>query len=228
MQERVQKFISQAGRASRREAESFIKSGQVLINGRKAKLGDKVDPQTDEVKVYGKIVKPAEENIYILLNKPKGYMVTKSDNLGRRTVFALLPKEIRTKVWNIGRLDFATEGLLLLTNDGELTQMLSHPKYEHEKEYEAQVRDLPTSSQLEKLKSGMELKTGLASPAKAKVKNNRVYITIHEGKKHQVRNMFLKVGLELTNLKRIRIGKLFLPENLNVGQWKKIKKTDII
>ena len=226
--ERVQKYISNAGRASRREAEKFIKSGQVLINGRKAKLGDKVDPEKDEVKVYGKVVKPAEEKIYILLNKPKGYMVTKSDNRGRRTVFALVPKEISSKVWNVGRLDFATEGLLLLTNDGELTQALSHPKFEHEKEYEAVVRDLPTETQLEKLKNGMVLKTGPASPAKVKVKNNRVYVTIHEGKKHQVRNMFLKVGLELTNLKRIRVGKLFLPENLNPGQWKKIRKEEIV
>lgn len=226
--ERVQKYISNAGRASRREAEKYIKSGQVLINGKVAKLGDKVDAEKDEVKVYGKIVKPALENIYILLNKPKGYMVTKSDNRGRRTVFALLPKEIRSKVWNIGRLDFDTEGLLIFTNDGDLTQQLSHPKFEHEKEYEALVRNLPSESQLERLRKGVILRTGPTSPARVKVRENRVYITIHEGKNHQVRNMFLKVGLELLFLKRIRIGKLLLPENLNSGQWKKIKKEEIL
>src|SRR3989344_1067890 len=141
MLERVQKIISEAGIASRRKAEEFIKSGQVFINGRKAKLGDKADPTKDTVKVYGKIVKPAEEKIYLVLNKPKGYVVSKSDPLNRKTVFSLLPKEYQNKLWNVGRLDFNTEGLLILTNDGQLTQELSHPKYEHEKEYEASVQE---------------------------------------------------------------------------------------
>ena len=135
MQERVQKFISSAGAASRRKAEEFIKSGQVTINGRKAKLGDKVDPEVDVVKVYGKLVKPAEAKIYLALNKPQGYLVSKSDLKGKKSVFVLLPEELRNKVWNVGRLDFDTEGLLILTNDGDLTQALAHPSFEHEKEY---------------------------------------------------------------------------------------------
>src|SRR5689334_2879115 len=114
MEERVQKFISSAGLASRRKAEEFIKSGQVFINGKKARLGDKVNPETDVVKVYGKVIKPAEEKIYIALNKPKGVVVSKSDPKHRKTVFDLLPEEIRTKVWNVGRLDYDTEGLLIL------------------------------------------------------------------------------------------------------------------
>src|SRR3954471_2229119 len=116
--ERVQKFISEAGVASRRKAEEFIRSGQVSINGHRAKLGDKVDPEKDEVKVYGKLVKPSGKKIYLALNKPKGYVVSKSDPQGRKTIFSLLPEELRGKVWNVGRLDYDTEGLLVLTNDG--------------------------------------------------------------------------------------------------------------
>ncbi len=151
MPERVQKFISQAGVASRRKAEEFITSGQVFINGKKAKLGDKVDPAKDVVKVYGKIIKPAEKFIYLAINKPKGYVVTKHDPQHRKTVFSLLPEALQGKVWNVGRLDNDTEGLLIMTNDGDLTQALAHPKYEDEKEYEVTTQGLPTDSELEKL-----------------------------------------------------------------------------
>ena len=221
MEERVQKFISQAGVASRRKAEEFIKSGQVLINGRKAKLGDKV-------KVYGKVVEANEELVYIMLNKPKGYVVSKSDPQHRKTVFELLPDDLRTKVWNVGRLDADTEGLLLLTNDGELTQELSHPKYEHEKEYEVSTQEPPTESQLEHLRTGVEIATGTTYPALVKQRDGKVRIVIHEGKKRQVRRMFTTVGLTVTNLKRIRINKLLLPKNLPLGQFVKIEKNDIV
>ncbi len=228
MQERVQKFLSEAGLASRRKAEEFIKSGQVLINGKKAKLGDKVDPAIDVVKVYGKLVKPAEKKIYLAVNKPKGVVVSKSDPRHRKTVFELLPEELRSKVWNIGRLDFDTEGLIILTNDGELTQELSHPKYEHDKEYEVTTQEPPTDGQLDHLREGVEIATGLTYPAKIKTKNGKIYITIHEGKKRQVRRMFSTVGLTVANLKRIRINKLLLPNSLNAGQFKEIKKEDIL
>ena len=228
MIERVQKFISGAGLASRRKAEEFIKSGQVFINGKKAKLGDKVDPENDIVKVYGKIVKPAETKIYIALNKPKGYVVSKSDPKGKKTVFDLLSDDIKTKVWNVGRLDFDTEGLLILTNDGELTQELAHPKYEHEKEYEVTTQEVPEESQLEKLRTGVEIATGTTYPAEVKTRDGKVRITIHEGKKRQIRRMFAGVDLTVTNLKRIRINKLLLPKDLPVGQYKLIDKNDII
>jgi 23S rRNA pseudouridine2605 synthase len=223
MVERVQKFISQAGTASRRRAEEFIKSGQVFINGKKAKLGDKVDPKVDVVKVYGKIIKPQEKNIYLALYKPKGYVVSKKDPRHRKTVFELLPEDIRTSVWNIGRLDYDTEGLLILTNDGELTQALAHPKYEHDKEYEVTTQELPNDNQLEHLREGVEIATGLTYPAKVKTKNNKIYIIIHEGKKRQVRRMFAAVGLTVAGLKRIRINKLELPKNLGPGQFQEIK-----
>ncbi|MBL8030168.1 MAG: rRNA pseudouridine synthase [Candidatus Doudnabacteria bacterium] len=228
MQERIQKFLSSAGLASRRKAEEFIKSGQVTVNGKKAKLGDKIDPSKDSVKVYGKAVKPAEEKIYLMLNKPKGYMVSKSDPRGRKTVFSLLPEELRNKLWNVGRLDFATEGLLIMTNDGDLTQELSHPKYEHEKEYEVETYEQPNESQLEHLRHGVEIPTGLTSEAQVKLKNNKVYITLHEGKKRQIRRMFDAVGLSVTALRRIRMNKLKLPPDLPPGQFRMVSKESIL
>jgi pseudouridine synthase len=228
MQERVQKFLSSAGLASRRKAEEFIVSGQVTVNGRKAKLGDKVDAAVDVVKVYGKLVKPAEEKIYIALNKPAGYVVSKSDPKHRKTIFDLLPEDLRGKVWNVGRLDYDTEGLILMTNDGELTQELSHPKYEHEKEYEVTTQEVPTDGMLEHLRTGVEIATGTTYPAQVKTRDGKVRITIHEGKKRQVRRMFSTVGLTVSNLKRIRINKLLLPANLPAGQFKLVKKEDIL
>ncbi len=228
MIERVQKFISESGVASRRKAEEFIKSGQVLINGKKAKLGDKVDSAKDIVKVYGKVVLPQTTKYYIILNKPKGYVVSKKDPRHRKTVFELLPEELRTKVWNVGRLDFDTEGLLILTNDGELTQALAHPSFEHDKEYEVSTQEPPTEHQLERLKDGVYIATGTTYPAKVKYKNSKVYITIHEGKKRQIRRMFDAVGLTVTKLKRIRIQNLKLPDDLPVGKYKEVKKQEIL
>ncbi len=225
--ERIQKFLSEQGVASRRKSEEFIKSGQVSVNGHKAKLGDKVDPERDTVKVYGKIIKPSAKKLYIALNKPKGYVVSKSDPQGRKTIFSLLPAEIRDKVYNVGRLDFQTEGLLLLTNDGELTQELAHPKYEHEKEYEVATQEDPTDSQLDKLRGGVDIATGPTSPARVKIKNGKIYITIHEGKKRQVRRMFDAVGLTVQNLKRVRINKLQLPK-IAPGEYLLVKKEDIL
>jgi 23S rRNA pseudouridine2605 synthase len=227
MQERVQKFLSEAGVASRRKAEEFIKSGQVSINGRKAKLGDKVDPAKDEVKVYGKIITARNTKIYLALNKPKGYVVSKRDPQGRKTVFSLLPEELRSKVHNVGRLDHDSEGLLILTNDGDLTQELSHPKYEHDKEYEVTTDLEARPAQLEHLRDGIELPSGLTSPAKIRQRSGKIYITIHEGKKRQVRRMFNAVGLGVTNLKRIRINKLKLGD-LPSGQYQEVQKNDIL
>ncbi len=228
MRERAQKFISSAGVASRRKAEEFIVSGQVLINGKKAKLGDKVDPEKDIVKVYGKIIKAAQQKIYLMLNKPKGVVVSKKDPRRRKTVFDLLPEDLRSKVWNVGRLDYDTEGLLILTNDGELTQTLAHPSFEHEKEYEVETAEIPAESQLERLRQGVEIASGVTHPAKVKTKNNKTYITIHEGKKRQVRRMFGTVGLTVQNLKRVRLNNLKLPADLAVGQFREIKSSDIL
>jgi 23S rRNA pseudouridine2605 synthase len=231
MQERVQKFLSEVGVASRRKAEEFIKSGQVSINGRRAKLGDKIDPETDEIKVYGKIVyspgKTKIKKIYLALNKPKGYVVSKRDPRGRKTVFSLLPEDLRTKVHNVGRLDYDTEGLLLFTNDGGLTQQLAHPKYEHDKEYEVITNIEAKPAQLEKLRDGIDLPTGMTAPAKIRQRSGKIYITVHEGKKRQVRRMFNAVGLGVHNLKRVRINKLELGD-IPLGGYKEVNKSDII
>ncbi len=224
---RVQKYLSENGIASRRKAEEFIVSGQVSVNGKRAKLGDKVDPEHDTVTVYGKRVKPQEKKIYLALYKPKEYMVSKSDPEHRRTVFKLLPKELQNKVWNVGRLDYHTEGLLILTNDGELTQQLAHPSFEHEKEYEVMVNIPPTSEQIQALRDGVEIATGTTYPAGVKSKGTLITITIHEGKKRQVRRMVEAVGLKVKNLKRIRINKLKLPE-IPVGQFVEVQKSDIL
>ncbi len=227
MQERVQKYLSEQGVASRRKAEEFIKSGQVMINGKKAKLGDKVDPAVDIVKVYGKLIKPEAQKIYLALNKPKGYVVSKRDPQGRKTVFSLLPDDIRTKVWNVGRLDYDTEGLLIMTNDGDLTQQLAHPKYEHDKEYEVSTDITPTKDQLKELREGVQIATGTTYPAEVTARGNKVSLIIHEGKKRQVRRMFDAVGLGVTNLKRIRIHKLGL-EGIPLGGYVTITKEDIL
>lgn len=227
MRERVQKFLSEQGIASRRKAEEFIRSGQVSINGHRAKLGDKVDPATDEIKVYGKIIKPLYKKIYIALNKPKGYVVSKSDPQGRKTIFTLLPPELRTLVWNVGRLDYDTEGLLILTNDGDLTQQLAHPKYEHDKEYEVITDVEPRASQLDHLREGVDIASGLTAPAKVRIRSGKIYVTIHEGKKRQIRRMFDAVGLGVRSLKRIRINKLKLPP-IPPGEYVEIKKEDIL
>lgn len=225
---RVQKFLSEQGVASRRKAEEFIKSGQISINGKRAKLGDKVDPETDEVKVYGKIIETTQPKIYLALYKPHGYVVSKRDPRGRRTIFALLPESFRDKVWNVGRLDFETEGLLFVTNDGELTQKLTHPKHEHEKEYEVTTDKPIKDRQIETLRKGVQIKSGKTAPAKVKRSGDKVRIIIYEGKKRQVRQMFNRVGLGVTNLKRIRMGKFTLPETLQPGEYLQVKKSDII
>ena len=139
----------------------------------------------------------------------------------------MLPADLRAKVWNVGRLDYDTEGLLILTNDGSLTQELSHPKYEHDKEYEVAIADPASDNQLERLRQGVEIATGLTYPAKLKTRGNKIFITIHEGKKRQVRRMFATVGLQITNLKRVRINKLKLPD-IAPGQYAAVKKEDIL
>jgi 23S rRNA pseudouridine2605 synthase len=142
-------------------------------------------------------------------------------------VFQLLPEELRAKVWNVGRLDYDTEGLLVLTNDGGLTQELSHPKYEHDKEYEVTTNAAPNDRQLEELRAGVEIATGLTYPAKLKTRGGKVFLTIHEGKKRQVRRMFTAVGLEVKNLKRVRVNKLKLPD-IAPGQYKEVRREEII
>lgn len=226
MQERLQKIISSAGIASRRHAEELIVAGKVKVNGQIVKeLGSKADPDKDWIEVNGKPIM-IRIMIYIMMNKPKRYMTTRNDPQKRKTVFDLLPQNLRNVVWPIGRLDFNTEGLLLFTNDGELTQTLAHPSREHDKEYEVVLDKELSEGRIEKLREGMILDNKKTAPSHIRTNGTTVYITIHEGWNRQVRRMFSAFGYTVRNIKRIRIGKLRL-ENLELGRYKFIEKSQI-
>lgn len=227
MLERLQKFISQAGIASRRHAEELIIQGKVRINGRViTQLGTKVDPDKDRVEVNGKKIS-LQKLVYLILNKPKRCMTTRNDPRKRKTVFGLLPPNLKNIVWPVGRLDFDTEGLLIFTNDGELTQTLTHPSKEHEKEYEVILDKEVSAGRIEKIENGMMIDGHLTAPARIRANGTTVYITIHEGANRQVRKMFGSLGYSVRNLKRIRIGKLKL-NDLELGQYQMIERKDII
>ncbi len=228
-EERLQKFLSNAGIASRRGSEVLIEQGAVKINGKIAKLGDKVIPGKDEVKVDGKVIQPTQETFYIAVNKPREYISSRFDPEKRRSVYSLLPKALQSKVWSVGRLDFYTEGLMLFTNDGDLTQQLAHPSFEHDKEYEVWLNAEPTNDELDHLREGVEIgDRDMTQPAKIKLKSGGVVeITIHEGKKRQIRRMFEKIGYRVKKLKRIRINKLKLGD-LPLGKMKYVQKSDIV
>ncbi len=227
MIERLQKYISQAGIASRRHAEELIVAGKVKVNGKLVRvLGTKVDTVKDTVEVNGKKIK-IQSIVYLVMNKPKRYMTTRTDPEHRKTVFELLPAELRNVVWPVGRLDFNTEGLLIFTNDGELTQLLAHPSKEHEKEYEVKLDKELSAGRIGKLESGMMIEGKQTAPAKVRVNGTTVYITIHEGWNRQVRKMFSAFGYTVRSLKRVRIGKLKLG-NLPTGEVKTVQKSELI
>ncbi len=230
MEERLQKFISQAGVASRRHAEELIVAGKVRVNGEIAKvLGTKIDPAKDKVEIkrsgWKKIGQ--QQLVYLVLNKPKRYMTTRHDPRARKTVFDLLPPELRNVVWPVGRLDFDTEGLLIFTNDGELTQEMTHPSKEHDKEYEVILDKELSGGRIEKLQNGMMIDGKMTTPAKIRIAGTTVYITIHEGMNRQVRKMFGSLGYSVRNLKRVRIGKVSL-NNLQLGEYKFVDKQELI
>lgn len=227
MQERLQKFISQAGIASRRHAEELILAGKVKVNGKLVtQLGTKVEPGVDKVEVDNKKI-ASQELVYLVLNKPKRYMTTRHDPERRKTVYELLPVNLRNVVWPVGRLDFHTEGLLIFTNDGDFTQLLTHPSKEHEKEYEVILDKELSGGRIEKIEHGMELDGKQTAPAKVRVSGNTVNLTIHEGWNRQIRKMFSVLGYTVRNLKRIRIGKLKI-KDLEVGKYIKINRSDVV
>jgi 23S rRNA pseudouridine2605 synthase len=209
MQERLQKILSQAGIASRREAERFITDGRVAVNGAVVtELGAKADPDLDSITVDGKAITIEEKRVYILLYKPVGYMTTLKDPEGRPIVTDLL-KGVRERVYPIGRLDYNTEGLLLLTNDGGLANVLMHPSHEVDKGYLVRVSGQVSAEQIKRLSEGVRLEDGMTAPAKvapvsASEHNSWISITIHEGRYRQVRRMCEAVGLNVVRLKRSR------------------------
>lgn len=230
MEERLQKIISSCGLASRRTAEQWITQGEVTVNGVVAKLGDKADMDTDEIIVRGAPLKMSSRRTYLMLNKPRGYVTTLSDEKGRRTV-ADLVMECGVRVWPVGRLDLDSEGLLLLTDDGELTHKLIHPSHEVEKEYLVWVTG-DVKKAIPILSSPMVLDGETLTPAKVrqgKVSGaiTQLSITIHQGKNRQVRRMCAQAGLSVTRLKRIREGELWLDRSLPVGKWRELSPEEL-
>jgi len=215
--ERLQKIISAAGVASRRAAEALIAQGRVSVNGRTVtELGTKADPATDDIRVDGRRVKRRARDRYILLNKPRGYITSRSDPQRRPTVLDLLEKGgVRDYVYPVGRLDYDSEGLLLLTSDGGLAERLTHPRHEVEREYEVQVRGVPDPRDLERLARGVVIDGRRTAPAQVSLRTvieggrgpqAMLSLAIHEGRNRQVRKMCDAIGHPVVRLRRVRIG----------------------
>ncbi len=218
MEERLQKILSARGVASRRAAETILDAGRVTVNGQTAKVGDRADPERDEIRVDGRPLPPLDRRTYLVLNKPRGYVTTLSDEKGRRTV-AQLVAGCGARVWPVGRLDLDSEGLLILTDDGELTQKLLHPSHEVEKEYHVWVEG-DVEKALPILRGPLSLDGVPLHPAQVKILDAGVLsVTIHEGRNRQVRRMCAAAGLKVRRLRRVREGSLTLG-NLKVGCWR--------
>ena len=211
--ERLQKFLSRAGVASRRAAEEMMLAGRVSVNGEVVTgLGTKIVAGADEIRVDGRVVQPPQELVYLMLNKPAGVMTTLDDPQGRPTVAGFVP-EGAPRLFPVGRLDYATTGLLLLTNDGELAHALMHPRHHVSKLYRVEVDGVPNQADLRQLRDGVELDDGLTAPAEVRLLEKRprravVEITLREGRKRQVRRMFSAVGHPVRSLMRIAYGPL--------------------
>lgn len=229
---RLQKFLAHAGVASRRASEELIKQGRVAVNGKIiTDMGTSVK-ENDTVAVDGKIISNYEANdkIYIILNKPEGYVSTASDQFGRPTVIDLV-SEIKCRLYPVGRLDYDTSGLIILTNDGEFTYRLTHPKHEIDKVYEALVSGVPSKSELEQFKIGLKIDDYVTSPAGIEIidvkgKDAVIQVTIHEGKNRQVRKMCEAIGHKVLSLKRISIGPIALGD-LPAGKWRRLSPDEV-
>lgn len=227
---RLQKFMAHAGAASRRKSEELIKEGRVKVNNNiVTEMGLVVDPNKDRVYLDGKRLNLENENIYIILNKPIGVVTTSSDEKGRINVVDLVDETKR--VYPVGRLDIDTTGLVLLTNDGALANILMHPKNNVYKTYIATVEGKPNARELNLLRNGLSLRDLQTSKAKVKIlknfdKDSIVEISIHEGKNHQVKRMFSYIGHEVKKLKRISIGKIELG-NLEIGNYRYLNNEEV-
>ena len=235
MHERLQKLIAAAGIASRRHAEQLIAAGEVTVNGKVVtELGTKADPETDHIKVRGKLINPTlerKEKVYVLLNKPRGYLSSVSDPEGRPTVLELLPASLG-RVYPVGRLDFNTEGLLLLTNDGEFTNFITSARNQVEKVYEGKVKGVPSEAAIERLRRGVTLEDGTRT-APAKIRrlgetetNTWFEILLHEGKNQQIRRMFDLIGHSVIKLRRSRIGSL-RDDDLKPKRWRRLTPDEV-
>jgi len=232
MIQRLQKFMAQNGIASRRKCEELIASGLVKVNGSiVSEPGHKIDIETDMVEVDGRIIESSQtELFYYLLNKPKGYVSTAKDQFGRPSVVSLIKSSAR--LYPVGRLDYDTEGLIIITNDGELTNKLTHPSYSIAKEYEAKVKGAIPDKAIEDFERGIDIGGYITQPAEMKIveihKNfSIIRITISEGKNRQVRKMCAALGHEVLELKRIAIGNLIVGD-LEVGKYRELSKQEVL
>jgi 23S rRNA pseudouridine2605 synthase len=223
--ERLQKILAQAGLGSRRAAEELIAAGRVRVNGQVATLGTRADPETDTIEVDGAVVAVRQGLAHYLLNKPPGVVTTAADPRGRPTVVDLVPAEPR--VYPVGRLDADSEGLLLLTNDGDLAHRLTHPSFGVEKEYLAEVEGSPSRGALRQLRQGVDLDDGRTAPAKVSlIGDHTLRIAIHEGRNRQVRRMGEAVGHPVRRLVRVRIGPLS-DRRLAPGEWRELTQAEV-
>ena len=230
--ERLQKLLAQAGVASRRKCEELILEGRVQVNGETVTtLGMKADPATDVVTVNGKPIR-GESKLYLMLHTPKGVITSASDDKGRKVVKDYLPG-IKERVYPVGRLDYDTEGLLLLTNDGEFANLLTHPRHHVAKTYMATVKGVPHGSALERLQKGIMLDDGMTAPAEVEYqdvdpdnKRSTIRIPIYEGRNRQVRRMFEAIGHPVTLLKRVKFGELTL-HGLPRGKFRHLSPQEV-
>ena len=235
VEQRLQKLIATAGIASRRHAEELIVAGRVTVNGEVVReLGTKADPDRDHIKVNGKLINPqlkARDKVYVLLNKPKGYLSSVSDPEGRPLVTELLPPSLG-RLHPVGRLDFNTEGLLLLTNDGDFTNYVTAARNQVEKVYEVKVKGVPTDAAIQRLRKGIVLEDGTrTAPAKitkrSETQTNAWYdVLLHQGRNQQVRRMFELIGHSVLKLRRVRIGFL-TDEGLKPNHWRYLSADEV-
>lgn len=229
--ERLQKLLARAGLGSRRSCEDLIREGRVTVNGETVrKLGAKAAPD-DDIRVDGERISLPEDYVYLMLNKPPGYVTTRDDPQGRPTVMDLVPEGLRSRVFPVGRLDQDTTGLLLLTDDGDLTQRLLHPSHHVPKEYLADVEGTPSETKLRTLRSGIELEDGVTQPAEVMLVatgggESRLRMTITEGRNRQVRRMCEAIGHPVRRLKRVAMGPLRLGE-LSLGAVRSLRQAQI-
>ena len=225
--ERLQKILSQAGIASRRASEKLMLEGRVSVNGKTVtELGTKADPSHDAIRVDGRRIKAPERHRYVLLNKPRGYVTTRSDPQKRATVLDLL-RGVREYIYPVGRLDYDTEGLLILTNDGDLAARLTHPRHGVARVYEARVLGEPDAHDISRLSKGVVIDGQRTSPADVVALGpGRLRITVHEGRNRQVRKMCDAIGHPVDELRRVAIGPI-RDAKLKIGQWRELTEKEI-
>ena len=223
--ERLQKVLARAGIGSRRACEKLIVERRVTVDGRVSELGDKVDPETSQIEVDGLKIGVREDLVYYLLNKPIGVITTSKDPQNRSTVIDLVPNHPR--VFPVGRLDADTEGLLLLTNDGDLTHYLTHPSFGIEKEYLVQLEARPSRNAIRELRQGVELEDGITAPARVSLVDEKILrMVIHEGRNRQIRRMCESVGHTVVRLVRSRIGPI-VDRSLPPGSFRELTKQEL-